>query len=214
MLRGQLGGRRIRFTDAGRRRLAVLGKKPGRKALGEVATLATPDTILRWYRELVAKEYDGSARRGSGRPGTATKIARLVMRMASENPGWGYTRLRGALNNLGHEVGRNTIRRILQEQGIDPVPTRTRRYSWDTFIRAHLDAIAAADCFTVEVMGFAGLVRTYVSSSSTSRAEGSRSPGSAASQTGCGWTKWRATSSTRWTGSWSGAELGNVVRNR
>ena len=70
MLRGQLGGRRIRFTDAGRRRLAVLGKKLGRKALGEVATLATPDTILRWYRELVAKKYDGSARLGPGRPGT------------------------------------------------------------------------------------------------------------------------------------------------
>ena len=110
----------------------------------------------------MAKKYDGSARRGPGRPGTATKIARLLVRMASENPGWGYTRLRGALSNLGHEVGRNTIRRILQEQGIDPAPTRTRRYSWDTFIRAHFDAIAAAYFFTVEVMSLVGLVPTYV----------------------------------------------------
>ena len=75
MLREQLGGRRLRFTDAERRRLAVLGKKLGHKALGEVATLATPDTILRWYRELVAKKYDGSARRGPGRAGHTAKIS-------------------------------------------------------------------------------------------------------------------------------------------
>ena len=162
MLREELGGRRIRFSDAERRRLAVLGKKLGRKALGEVATLATPDTILRWYRELVANKYDGSAKRGPGRPGTAAEVVRLVVRMASENPSWGYTRLLGALSNLGHQVGRNTIKRILQEQGIDPAPTRKRRHSWATFIRVHLDAIAAADFFTVEVMGLVGLVRTYV----------------------------------------------------
>ena len=162
MLREKLGGRRIRFSDAERRRLAGLGKNLGRKALGEVATLATPDTILRWYRELVAKKYDGSARRGPGRPGTAAELVRLLVRMASENPSWGYTRLRGALGNLGHQVGRNTIKRILKEQGIDPAPTRARRYSWATFIRAHLDAIAAADFFTVEVMSLVGLVRTYV----------------------------------------------------
>jgi hypothetical protein len=58
----------LRFTDAERRKLAVLGKKLGRKALTEVATIATPDTILRWYRDLVAKKYDGSSRRGPGRP--------------------------------------------------------------------------------------------------------------------------------------------------
>jgi len=162
MLREKLGGRRLRLGDGDRRRLAVLGKKLGRRALGQVATVATPDTILRWYRELVAKKYDGSAKRRPGRPGTVAGVARLLMRMARENPSWGYTRLRGALKNLGHELGRNTIKRILQEQGIDPVPTRKRRYSWETFIRAHLGAISAADFFTVEVMGLFGLVRMYV----------------------------------------------------
>jgi len=162
MLREKLGGRRLRFGDGDRRRLAVLGKKLGRRALGQVATVATPDTILRWYRELVAKKYDGSAKRRPGRPGTVAGVARLLVRMARENPSWGYTRLRGALKNLGHELGRNTIKRILQEQGIDPVPTRKRRYSWETFIRAHLGAISAADFFTVEVMGLFGLVRMYV----------------------------------------------------
>src|SRR2546427_610829 len=93
---------------------------------------------------------------------TVAGVARLLVRMARENPSWGYTRLRGALKNLGHELGRNTIKRILQEQGIDPAPTRRRRYSWKTFIRAHLGAIAAADFFTVEVMGLFGRVRMYV----------------------------------------------------
>ena len=162
LLRQKLGGRRLRFSDGDRRRLAVLGRKLGRRALGQVATVATPDTILRWYRELVAKKYDGSAKRGPGRPGTVTGVIRLLVRMARENPSWGYTRLRGALKNIGHELGRNTIKRILQEQGIDPAPTRKRRYSWETFIRAHLGAIAAADFFTVEVMGLFGLVRMYV----------------------------------------------------
>jgi putative transposase len=162
LLRQKLGGRRLRFSDRDRRRLAVLGRRLGRRALGQVATVATPDTILRWYRELVAKKYDGSAKRGPGRPGTVTGVIRLLVRMARENPSWGYTRLRGALKNIGHELGRNTIKRILQEQGIDPAPTRKRRYSWETFIRAHLGAIAAADFFTVEVMGLFGLVRMYV----------------------------------------------------
>jgi hypothetical protein len=66
----KLGGK-VRLTDPERRRLARLGKLIGRKALGEVASIATPDTILRWYRELVARKYDGSAHRGPGRPRTA-----------------------------------------------------------------------------------------------------------------------------------------------
>ena len=78
----------MRFSDAERRQLAVLGKKLGRKALSDVATLATPDTILRWYRELVTKKYDGSARRGPGRPRKAAEIARLLVEMATRNTGW------------------------------------------------------------------------------------------------------------------------------
>src|SRR5467141_4652645 len=72
LLRQKLGGRRLRFSDGDRRRLAVLGRRIGRRALGQVATVATPDTILRWYRELVAKKYDGSAKRGAGATGTVT----------------------------------------------------------------------------------------------------------------------------------------------
>jgi len=108
VLREQREGKRLRLTDAQRRRLAVKGKAIGRKALGEVASIVTPDTILRWHRELVARKYDGSKERGSGRPRTAEVIVELIVRMAEENPGWGYTRIRGALGNLGYEVGRTT----------------------------------------------------------------------------------------------------------
>ena len=81
--------------------------------------------------------------------------------MASENS-WGYTRIEGALKNLGHEVGRNTIKRILQENGIDPEPERGKRMSWATFIKAHLGGIVGMDFFTVEAMTWRGLVRYHV----------------------------------------------------
>ena len=157
----ELGTKRVRLTDADRRRLAMLGKALGRKGLAAVATIASPETILRWYRELVARKYDGSQQRRQGRPRTAAEIAVLVVRMAREN-GWGYTRLKGALKNLGHEIGRNTIKRILQENGIDPAPERGRRMSWTTFIRAHLGVIVGMDFFTVEAVTWLGLIRYHV----------------------------------------------------
>ena len=94
VLREQLGGRPLRLTDAQRRRLAVRGQRLGRRALTQVAGIVTPDTILRWYRWLIAAKYDGSARRRRGRPSTPREIADLVVRMAVENPRWGYTRIR------------------------------------------------------------------------------------------------------------------------
>jgi len=81
--------------------------------------------------------------------------------MARENTGWGYTRIKGALANVGHVVGRNTIKRMLLERGIDPAPTRQRRCSWSTFIKAHMGAIAGMDFFTVGVIALTGLVRYH-----------------------------------------------------
>ena len=162
VLREQLSGRRLRLTDEQRRTLAVRGKTVGRAGLLGIATIVTPDTLLRWYRMLVAAKYDGSRRRGSGRPCTKATLAELVSRMASENPSWGYTRIRGALWNLGHDVGRNTIKRILVDAGIEPAPERGKRTSWKTFLKAHWGAIAATDFFTVEVVTSTGLVRYFV----------------------------------------------------
>ena len=122
----------------------------------------TPDTLLRWYRTLIAKKYDGSATRKPGRPKTSAEIEQLIVRMARSNPTWGYTRIRGALFNLGHEIGRNTIRRILVDNGFDPAPLRNKGMSWETFLMAHWGAIAATDFFSVEVLTRTGLVRYFV----------------------------------------------------
>ncbi|MHC4392763.1 MAG: integrase core domain-containing protein [Planctomycetota bacterium] len=162
VLREQLGGRRPRLTNDQRRRLAVKGEALGRKVLMDVASIVTPDTILRWYRTLIAKKYDGRARRGAGRPRAEQQIAALVVRIATENPRFGYTRIRDALGNLGYEIARSTVRRILAEHGIEPAPERRRRTPWKTFLKAHWGAIGAADFFTVEVLTFVGLVRYSV----------------------------------------------------
>jgi putative transposase len=109
VLRTRLGPRRLRFTHAERRLLAEKGKPLGRRLLAEVASLATPETILRWYRESVAAKYDGSRSRSAvGRlPARGEKVKHLLT-MARENPPWGYTRLRGALKNVGSDLGRST----------------------------------------------------------------------------------------------------------
>ncbi len=96
--------RRLRLTDNQRRRLAVRGKSIGRRALEEVASLVTPDTILRWHRQLIAQKWTHK-RRSPGRRRVMQVIAELTVRMACENPRWGYTRIQGALLNVGHPSG-------------------------------------------------------------------------------------------------------------
>src|ERR1700681_4905694 len=154
--------RRLCLTDDQRRRLAVKGKVLGRRRLADIAGIVTPDTILRWYRRLVTKKYDGSKTRRPGRPRTKPDIAALVGRMADENPTWGYTRIRGGLKRLGHDVARNTIKAILKDHGIAPAPERGTKTPWTTFLAAHWDGLAAADFFTVEVLTMGGLVRYVV----------------------------------------------------
>ena len=92
VLREQLGPGRLRFTDAQRRRLAAQAKRLGRRARRDLHTLVTPDTRLRWHRQLIARKYNGRGRRGPGRPRVMDTIRRLIVRMATENREWGYTR--------------------------------------------------------------------------------------------------------------------------
>jgi transposase InsO family protein len=158
VLRRQLGGRRLRLTDDDRRRLAVRAYRLGREALRDVATLVTPDTLLRWHRQLVARKWTYTRKRTS-RAGVLAEIRQLVARMAEDNPMWGYTRIQGALKNLGHQVGRSTVARILRAQGLPPAPTRPT--SWQTFLQAHWGAIAAADFFATEAWTWQGLVTFY-----------------------------------------------------
>ena len=162
VLREQIGDRRLRLNDEQRRRLAVRAKKLGHKVLGEVASIVTPDTLLTWHRKLIARKYDGSKRRGPGRPPVMEQIRSLVVRMATENRDWGYTRIRGALANLGHRVARGTIANILKQQRIEPAPERLKKTTWREFLQAHWEVLAAADFFTVEVWTRSGLVRLVV----------------------------------------------------
>ena len=160
ILKEHLRGRRIRYTDKQRRRLAVMAKALGRKILGQLDTLVTPDTLLAWHRKLIAKKYDGSSKRGLGRPRIMREIEALIVRMAHDNPNWGYLRIKGALKNLGHTVARTTIANILARHGIEPAPER--KTTWKQFLSAHLRVLTATDFFTVEVWSPTGLVRFYV----------------------------------------------------
>src|SRR6202163_1139062 len=137
LLQQRLRGRRIRFTDAERALLARKAKAVGRKALLELETIVSPDTMLRWDRRLVAQKRPFVHRRAPGRPGIMQKISGLIMRMAQDNPGWGYTLIQGALTNLGHRVGRGTVANVLKRSGIEPSPERSKRTTWSTFLKAH-----------------------------------------------------------------------------
>jgi transposase InsO family protein len=162
VLREQIGNRRMRFSDEHRRRLAAKAKTIGRRLLHEIATIVTPETLLAWHRKLIANKYDGSAKRGLGRPRTAADIAAVVTRMAIENRSWGYRRIQGALSNLGHLLAFKTIANILKEHGIEPAPERSRKTSWKEFLTRHWEQIVASDFFTIEVWTPTGLKRFVV----------------------------------------------------
>ena len=159
VLKEQLGNRRLRFTNDQRRRLAAKAKLVGRRVLNEIADLVTPDTLLAWHRKLIADKYDGSAKRGPGRPRTANEIEDFVVRMAQENRDWGYRRILGAMSNLGYSLARGTIANILKKHGIEPAPDRLRKTTWKEFLSRHWELIVAADFFTVEVWTSRGLQR-------------------------------------------------------
>ena len=161
VLKARLGRRRVIFSDAERRLLARHAKAVGRRRLFELEPIVSPDTLMRWHRQLIAMKWT-FARRGPGRPRVRRAIEELIGRMASENPRWGYTRLQGALANLGHRVGRTTVANILKREGIDPAPTRGTRTPWSVFLKAHWRSLVAADFLTVEVWKLGGLVTYYV----------------------------------------------------
>ena len=112
LLKERLAGKRMRFTEAERALLARKAKAVGRKALLELDTLVSPDTLMRWHRRLIAQKWDFSKRRGPGRPGIMREISQLIVRMAQENPGWGYTRIQGALANLSHKIASGTVSNV------------------------------------------------------------------------------------------------------
>jgi hypothetical protein len=126
---------KLRLSDPERCTLAEIGKRLGRKHLSEVASVAKPETILAWYRRLIARKFDGSKHRSyPGRPRVDAAVEALIVRMAQENSCWGYDRIAGALANLGHHVSDQTIGNILKRYRIAPAPKRSQTTTWKDFI--------------------------------------------------------------------------------
>jgi hypothetical protein len=138
VLQRQLDGRRIEFQPADRALLAALLRRLPRPSLRRLRLLVHPDTILRWHRHLLARHHAIRSRpRRRGRPPTLRSIRALVLRLARENPGWGYRRLHGELLTLGVKVAASTVWQMLRDAGIDPSPDRTTT-TWSTFLRSRL----------------------------------------------------------------------------
>jgi putative transposase len=157
------GKKRVILNDTQRRRLATLAKGIGRKMLGEISDIFSPDTILMWHRKLVAKKYDGSKNRGKGgRPRISDYLRQLIITMALDNKHLGGKTLHGYLKYLGLKVSSTTINRILREHGIEPNPDRPEKTTWNEFIRTHWDSLAAIDFFTTEIYTIKGLMRYMV----------------------------------------------------
>ena len=162
ILRGQIKGRLL-LSEGEKATLAEIAHRLGRKALEDVAATAKPDTILGWYRKLIANKFDGSKfRRSVGRPKIDQKTERLVVRMARENPSWGYDRIVGALANLGHRLSDQTVGNVLRRHGISPASKRKQSISWKNFIRSHRNVLVGMDFFTTEVLTLKGLTTYYV----------------------------------------------------
>ena len=114
--------------------------------------LVTPDTVLRWHRDIVRRRWAARSRRGkTGRPATRRNIRALVLRLARENPGWGYRRIHGELAGLGVRVSASTVWEILKNAGIDPAPRRSGP-AWSLFLRSQAEAILACDFFTADLL--------------------------------------------------------------
>ena len=114
--------------------------------------LVTPDTILRWHRDIIrCRQATRSKRRRTGRPATRRNIKALVLRLARENPGWGYRRIHGELAGLGVKVAASTVWEILKASGIDPGRRQTGP-TWSQFLRSQADAILACDFFAVDLL--------------------------------------------------------------
>ncbi|MEV5543725.1 helix-turn-helix domain-containing protein [Saccharopolyspora shandongensis] len=159
VLERQLGMKRACFEPSDRAFLAALLHRLPRNLLPRLRLLVRPDTVLRWHRNLVAHRHATASKpKRSGRPRTVRSIRALVLRMAQENPSWGYRRLHGELLILGVKVAASTVWEILQTAGIDPAPERNSS-TWADFLRSQADALLACDFFeTITLSG----ARMYV----------------------------------------------------
>jgi putative transposase len=147
VLRRKVGRPRFRRSD--RLFLAAASRLLPRERWS--AFLVTPQTLLRWHRELVRRKWTFPQSRKAGRPAIDPEQRDLVLRLARENPRWGYIRIQGELRKLSIRIGATTIRRILRAHGLGPAPRRTGP-TWSEFLKAQAQGIVACDFFTVETL--------------------------------------------------------------
>ena len=143
--------RRAQFTDTDRTILAVLGSVVDRRRLADVMLIVQPATVLGWHRRLVARRWTQPPARRTGRPPIAGELRKLVRRLATENPTWGYRRPHGELRRLGHSIAASSVWNILRQAGINPTPHRSRP-TWVEFIRSQAAAVTATDFACVDTV--------------------------------------------------------------
>ena len=144
--------RRPKLNWAGRALLTTLLSVIPKARRQGLRLLVTPDTILRWHRDIVRRRWAARSVPGkAGRPATRRNIKALVLRLARENPEWGYRRIHGELAGLGVKVAASTAWEILRNAGIDPAPRRSGP-TWSQFLRSQAQAILACDLFTVDLL--------------------------------------------------------------
>ena len=173
VLERQLGRTRPRISLADRAFLAALLHRLPRDVLGRFRLLVRPETVLRWHRDLLARRHAARSRPGRpGRPRTVRSIRVLVLRLARENPCWGYRRIHGELLVLGIKTAASTVWEILRQAGIDPAPERTST-TWASFVRSQAGVLLACDFFETVTLTGARLYVCWRSSSTLAAGSGS-----------------------------------------
>ena len=167
---------RPKLNWADRALLAILlGVIPKARRQG-LRLLVTPDTMLRWHRDIVRRRWAARSMRGkAGRPATRKNIKTLVLRLARENPGWGYRRIHGELAGLGVKIAASTVWEILKKAGIDPAPHQSVP-TWSQFPRSQAEAILACDFFTADLLDGTQAYVLAVIEHATRRIASSESP--------------------------------------
>ena len=163
LIEQQEADRRILLSNHQRIRLAAKAKRLRRELLEATTVLFTPETVLGWYRKLIAQKYDGSHNaKNPGRPRISQEITELVLQFKRENPHWGYTRIKDYVVYLGYKIGETTVKNILIANGLDPEPDSARKTTWKEFIKSHWNVLSACDFFSIELLIRGKLIRCMV----------------------------------------------------
>lgn len=162
--KAETGKERPELTDDERRRLAKRSRAMNQYLLSITENTWSPSTVMDWYRKLIAEKYDstGENQKKRGRKPVSTDLQELVLRLAEQNPHWGYKRIRDYAEYLGYEISFMTVKRILNKHGIYPADNDRPNSNWDLFFNTHQDVITACDFATYELVTPHGLQREHI----------------------------------------------------